>query len=337
MRGFLCNLTILFLSLSLLTACKKNRFEIDVKDVSGVKVTIERFDRDFHSMDTLQMQQSIEQMRQRYGRFFDLFVNSQIPGAMDTTLSMEKRLCGFLNDSIYRNNIYPECQLVFADVADIENELDTAFRYIHHYFPEKKIPRVAMHVSGFGNSVMVTPDMISASIDCYLGEDYAPYSQIVFDYQRKRMNRANVALDLLYAYLSTEFEEGEQKNLLQCMLNRGRILYLMSVCLPGHTDAEIMGYDERQYQWCIDNEKQMWNYLIEQKRLYNTSHLVITKFVEPAPFTSEFPQDSPGQAVLWMGLKIVRQYMENNSTVSLDDLMKESSAQKILEGSRYKP
>ena len=331
------NCLLLILSLLMLSACQKNRFEIEVGEVKGVKIKIDRFDRDFHAMDTTRLQDEVSRMRQRYGRFFDLFVNSQIQGALDTTLTLEQRLNGFLNDSFYQENLYPECQTVFNDVTDIEHELDTAFRYIHYYFPEKKIPHIGLHISGFGNSVMVTPDRISSSIDCYLGSDYAPYSQIVFDYQRKKMTRANVALDLVYAYLATEFEEDSQKNLLQCMVNRGKLLYLMTIFLPNRSDAEILGFDEQQYKWCVENEKQMWDYLIEQKRLYNTSHLVITKFVEPAPFTSEFPQESPGQAVLWLGLKIVRQYMDNNTSVSLSDLMNEKNEQKILEGSRYKP
>ncbi|MBQ3895705.1 MAG: hypothetical protein II734_01185, partial [Paludibacteraceae bacterium] len=129
----------------------------------------------------------------------------------------------------------------------------------------------------------------------------------------------------------------ENGTLLQSIIDNGKLLYLMNIVMPGRTDKDIMGYNDQQYEWCVNNEKQMWNYLIEEKRLYNTSHLVISKFVNPAPFTSEFPQESPGQAVLWLGMRIVESYMDNNKNIGLKELMAEKNAQKILEESNYKP
>jgi uncharacterized protein YjaZ len=55
------------------------------------------------------------------------------------------------------------------------------------------------------------------------------------------------------------------------------------------------------------------------------------------PFTSEISQDSPGRLGIWVGWQIVDSYMRNNENVSIQELINEGDAQKILEQSFYKP
>jgi hypothetical protein len=40
---------------------------------------------------------------------------------------------------------------------------------------------------------------------------------------------------------------------------------------------------------------------------------------------------------MWLGQQIVKSYMKHNSDVTLEDLMNEKDAQKILSKSKYKP
>lgn len=318
----------------MVASCSKNRFEID-PDAVSLDVKMERFDRDFNNMDTTRLSQSTLEMKQKYGEFFNRYMVNIIGVGRDTA-TMEQGIKAFLRDSMYKS-VYAECQRQYSDISDIEDEVGLAMKYVKSYFPKKRIPRFGVHISGFNQSVVATNGMLSSSIDCYLGADYAPYQDIAYEYQISRMTRDNVAMDLVYAYLLTEFGSDEDGTLLDNMIGRGKLLFLMKVMMPGRTEKDIMGYTDAQIQWCQNNEEQMWNYLIEHKRLYNTSHLVISKFVNPAPFTSEFPQDSPGQAVLWVGMRIVESYMNSNSNKTLEDLMNERSSQKILEESNYKP
>ena len=55
------------------------------------------------------------------------------------------------------------------------------------------------------------------------------------------------------------------------------------------------------------------------------------------PFTAEISQDSPGRLGIWIGWRIVDSYMRNNEHVTIQELMSEGDAQKILEQSFYKP
>lgn len=318
-----------------LTSCKKNKFEIDV-DAEKCAIKIERLDRDFNNIDTNNVKQSIQQLEKKYGTFLRQYVGGVLALGNIDSITTESSIKGLLSDSVYKE-IYKECQNIYGNTNDIENEIAIGMTYVKHYFPKKQIPRVAMHISGYNQSIVVSDGIMSVSIDNYLGSDYAPYQSMAYEYQIQKMNRDNVAMDLMYAYLLTEFGTTEGGSLLDNMISEGKLLYLMSIFMPNRTDKDIMGYTESQYKWCVDNEKQMWNYLIENKRLYNTSQLVISKFIKPAPFTSEFPQESPGQAALWLGMRIVENYMDANDDVTLEDLMKNKNSQQILEGSNYRP
>ena len=81
----------------------------------------------------------------------------------------------------------------------------------------------------------------------------------------------------------------------------------------------------------------MWTYLLEYKLLFSTDYMIIRKLVFPAPFTSYFPKESPGRAVVWLGYKIIEAYMDENQTVTLPQLMEATDYQLILRKSKFKP
>jgi len=49
------------------------------------------------------------------------------------------------------------------------------------------------------------------------------------------------------------------------------------------------------------------------------------------------PTDSPGQAVNYLGKKIVEAYVKANPRVTMAQLLEISDGQKVLAGARYKP
>jgi hypothetical protein len=107
--------------------------------------------------------------------------------------------------------------------------------------------------------------------------------------------------------------------------------------LPETDDAVIFGFTPDQFKFCRNNEDQMWQYLIENKLLFNSEQLTLKKLTGEAPFTSYFTKESPGRAVVWIGFRIVESYMMKNHDVSLEELMKDTDFQKILEKARYSP
>ena len=115
-------------------------------------------------------------------------------------------------------------------------------------------------------------------------------------------------------------------------------MYLKDVLLPDYSDAEKMGYTPEQIKWCEENESYMWRYFIEGELLYSADQKLVTRFINPAPFSKfylEIDNESPGQVGAWIGWQMVRSYMENNK-VPVADLLK-TDAKEIFSKSKYKP
>ena len=76
---------------------------------------------------------------------------------------------------------------------------------------------------------------------------------------------------------------------------------------------------------------------MEKRDLFKTESNILSSYINDGPFTSEITQESPGRLGQWVGWRIVNSYMRNNKEVTLQELMNENDAQKILEQSYYKP
>ena len=85
----------------------------------------------------------------------------------------------------------------------------------------------------------------------------------------------------------------------------------------------------------------MWNYLRQYNQLFSTDSKVISDYLFPANCTKYFSTEenqAPAQAVLWLGWRIVSQFMKENKEVSLNDLLTNNQdAQEILQLSNYRP
>ncbi|MCX6287479.1 MAG: gliding motility lipoprotein GldB, partial [Bacteroidetes bacterium] len=114
-------------------------------------------------------------------------------------------------------------------------------------------------------------------------------------------------------------------------------LYLQDAILPATPDRLKIGYTQEQYNWIKKNEVQVWGTIIENHMLYSNDGRIIRVFTSDGPFTAEFSKTSPPLLGNWIGWQIVKQYMERNPDISIEQLLKEKDSQKILAGSKYKP
>ena len=57
---------------------------------------------------------------------------------------------------------------------------------------------------------------------------------------------------------------------------------------------------------------------------FETDRITIQKFTGSGPFTNNFTRESPARAAVWLGWRIVEEYMQYNARVSLQDLREET-------------
>jgi len=320
-----------------LFACgNKNRFQIDT-DKNRVEMTIKRFDKDLIQLDTLNLASSVELLQKKYPQFLSLFIENMTNSEINDRDTIGKILTDFVN--------YPLVQDVnqhvldkFSDISGVENELSDAFTYIHHYFPNLTLPEIYFYVSGLNVPMLMNADrsILGVGTDFYLGADFEPYKELVYDYMLQNMESDRLPIDIVSAVIFSNFQFDSQENrLLDNMIFKGKVLYLISVFMPNRTANEIVGYTLEQAKWAETHEKEIWRAIIAQKDLFSSDQHLIRKYMQEAPFTAPISQDSPGCLGEWIGLRIVEKYMSKNKDVTLLQLMKTNNYQEILQNSEY--
>ncbi len=329
----------LILIVTILTgfSCKKNPLKVKLtgheKDVEIVNFGEEFFAAGYS--DTA----ALIALRDKYPDFFDLFTYRVIQiGGLGEELFFEG-VKQFQTDTMILN-IRKSAKQEFADFSKIENGLKNAFRYFQFHFPEHELPVIYTYISGFNQSVVTADKIIGISLDKYLGRDYEYYQYLnsTPSYKILNMHKGKIVSDVAYAWGVTEFDDtGKITNLLDNMIYQGKLMYFVDALLPDEHDSIKIGYTQKQLEWCKMNEAKMWSTLIENKMLYSTNRMDIVRYTNPAPTTSGFPIESPGRTGVWIGWQIVRQYMKKHPEITLEQLMKNSDFQKILNDSKYFP
>ena len=313
----------------LTSSCNKgNRFEIDTAK-NRVEVKIHRFDKDVIALDTTNIKAEIDSLYSRYPAFLPEFCVNVLDTSSTDTSAVTNLILDYLKDSAF-TSVNKKTLETFKDVSDIENQVSDAYTYIHHYFPAVKLPEIYFFVSGFNRPVILNEKFIALGTDLYLGSDFPAYQNITYQYLTYNMRRETVAVDLVSTTLFRMFGMNSQENrLLDNMLFRGKIMYLLSVFMPAEKPENRIGYTPEQWQWCEKFEKQIWTAIIDQKDLFSTDAILIRKYMNDAPFTAPISQESPGRLGTWMGLRIIESYMSKNEKISLTDLMNETDSQKL--------
>lgn len=329
---FMCSIVLLGFA-----ACNKNkRFEVDT-DNKNDHFKIHRFDKDLITLDTTRLKSDVTTLYNKYPDFMPVYVSEVLGQNTVDTVGVTSMLRGFLSDTAF-HSVNKDVLQVFADVTVCEKSISGAYTYIHHYFPEIVLPEVYFFVSGFNRPIIITDKIIAVGVDLYLGSDYPKYEDFTYKYLTYTMQPASVAPDVVSALLFKSFPyNSNEERLIDQMLYRGKIMYLMSVVMPDQKLHDIMGYSNNQWEWSRKYEKEIWNTMLDQQDLFSTDNALIRKYLNDAPFTAPVSQDAPGRLGTWVGWQIVQSYMDNNEDVTLEALMKEGNYQKILDKSGYRP
>ena len=330
----------LFIAICVLamTGCQKGRTYFP-KDLEPQQIELIRFDNALLNVHEATVAHDIRVLYDEYPVFMPLWVEDILGIPAADTAYLELQLPQFLNDTMYGfKQTNAREQEVFADVSDIQSSINKAFARIQWLYPETEIPSVYLFVSGFVTPIFFEEDLVGIGADMYLGSDYEYYNRVVYDYQKQTMRKECIPVDVISAYLFRTLPYTSDKSrLLDQMMYRGKVMYLTAQIfdeLPGY---EVMGWTKEQWKWCEENERAIWHLVMDKRDLFKTESLVLTSYLNDGPFTSEVSQDAPGRLGIWLGWRIVESYMEHNENVSLQELMAEPDAQKILELSFYKP
>ena len=336
MRNFSTYISIvLFLTI---VSCGNDRLDVDISESTVPEITVKRLEQDIFKMDTNDIALSTKQLQAKYGRFYSTFISGILNngGLRDSSYSF--RMKSFISDR-YMKKAFEDSQKKYPNTDAIRQKLQESYYYFNYHFPNRDLPQPITMISGFNYSVVMADSTLAIGIETYLGSNNEFYAGLgVPRYKSMFMNEENIVPDAIRQWMLIEFPKNMNKNdFLSEIVYMGKIMYLTDALLPGTPDSLKIQYSKAQMDYCIQNEFNVWSYFAAQKLLYTTDQAEITKFTSDGPFTSALSKEAPPRIGHWIGWQLVRQYMDHNPEISLQDLINESDAQAILTKSKYKP
>ncbi len=331
--------SVFSLVILILSGCGKGNKKPNVDDII-ISVEVQRFDLDARENLIGKKPVEVSAMKKSYPEFFPIFSGQilEIGEITDSSYTEEDALTDYFNDP-YVIELYDSVATHFPDLNEFEKQMEQSLRYVKFYFPEKPTPKLISFISNFTYAaITVDTSVLAVALDMYLDTGFKYYKsmfpQFIYEKFKPEYMAANSLKTLALEYFPYQMKGN---TLLDRMIDNGRLIYFAEMTCDECEDYQLIGMNEEDEIWCEENEPEIWNFLIEHDLVYSTQQGEFNKYIEDGPNTSGMPVEAPGNVGSWIGWQIVRQYMERNNEVTLDELMKADDAEMILQMARYKP
>lgn len=303
-----------------------NRFEIDISDIKSQEVKIIRYEQALFEK-RLDKKRIIDLQRE-----FPLFMG-------DTPLDsvQVKQLQAYVKDPLL-NDLYKRSKEIFSNLHKEEKELALSFRYLRKYYSKCTLPQVYTYLSGVHDDIFYQDQVLMISIDQYLGSGFEIYQQLgIPRYKQYYKTKDYLSKDVLMT-MAKKFVPPipSDAKLLEQMLYEGKLLYFIKSMMPNVCDEVLFAQTKNHLDWLVNHEVDLWRYYIENELLFKADHLVSNKFINDAPFTAVLGDDSAPKTGIWLGYRIISSFVEHTE-MGLVEMLNISSAQQILQKSKYKP
>ena len=310
----------LILLISLFSCDKQSETEAKIEKIDA-QFEVIRFDREFAEATP----ENLSKLKSEYPFLF--------PAQYADSVWVQK-----LNDSI-QNEIEVEVNKAFPQFSEETDELHSLFQHVKYYFPDFQVPDVITITSevDYKNKVLYTGDYLFVSLDTYLGEDHKFYIGIQ-EFLKKNFRKEQISVDAAEEIAMNYVPKAESRTFLSHMIYYGKLLFLKDKFIPFKSDAEKIGYTEKELEWAKANEDQIWRYFIENELIFDTDSQLYERFLYPAPFSKFYLQldaESPSRLGQYVGWNIIRSYMDKND-VSIKKMLN-TSAEEIFNKANYKP
>lgn len=333
----LLHLLILFFFVS----CSTDELKVDVSDIDMTKPEFKRLDTDLFALNETNFEASSAALIQSYGPVYQKYLMNPLRIAGTEDSLYQSSVLAFIRDKDIRRahaeiaKLYPD-----AKTQSLQTQLLDCIKHFKYHFPKRNIPnQVVFCQTGWNYAFAYVDHSFLIGLDMYLGEQSEFYKMLSYpQYQVRKMSADYVLPDVARGWLLTEFDNSEGENtLLNQAIFYGKLFYAVNALLPESEDSLIIGYTGKQLQYCDAYEKKLWGYFAEKNRLYENNLELVRELTSDGPFTGSISKECPPRIAMWVGWQIVKAYMKNNKTVSLEELMLEKSATKILNKSKYRP
>jgi gliding motility-associated lipoprotein GldB len=331
-------LVLIVLPLGLFSQCTSE--EEQIPDVSYISIDL-RIESLEDALFKISSREELQEFVSAHPQIADTYFHR--PRFPNDSLFIEQ-LWKFRNEPV-NDTLYHDVKSIFGEeqINKLENELTQAFRFVKHYFPDFRIPKVYTMISGFGSfgfgqDMLVSEELIVIGLDYYAGDQGMYHPSDIPLYIQDRYQPENIVTHLI-TFLSSQFNayEAKDKTMLADMTFYGKAYFFTQKILPHSADSTIIGYTAAELADCQYNSQAIWAHFIENDLFYEKGNFVKNKYVGEAPKVSAISDDCPGRVGRWLGWQIVQAFWEEHPQTTLPSLMSVSDAQQIFQKSKYRP
>ena len=334
-------LVISFILLSLIFSCNNLNQKPDVSNID-IHLTTYRFEKDFFSMDTNQIEKSIHLLDTAYPtfthNFFITILNADPSWGKDTS---ERYIKGFI--SSYRK-VFDTVESIFSDFTTYQNQIKQSLQYLTYYFPQSKPPsKIITYIGpldGYGD--IITDDAFVIGLHHHLGSNSTLYNdswlqETYPSYLTNQFTPDHIAINCMKNVVADMYPDVKAESSLYIqMIEQGKRLYVLEKLLPDVEPSKIIGYSDKQLKDCFKHEAEIWNLFIQNDMLQSIDKNIIKNYIGESPKTQELGEDAPGNIGAFVGWQIVEKFMKKRSDTQLSVLMN-MDAELIFETAKYKP
>jgi len=334
------NFIFLLLAAILIFGCSDNDLNIDISEVKIQPIKVLRLEKDLFALTSDNIVSKTENLKVIYGNYYDHYLSFLNRRGTNDLLYAPSVLSFIKDQDIIESYNYIKVLFPDSKIQNLAKEMNDCVKRFHYHFPKRKLPNKLITVmSGWNYAFAYTDSALVVSLDMYLNDTAKFYQMLRYPlYQAKKMNENYILSDVARGWLLTEFDNGVPINtLLNHSIFYGKIFYAVNALLPDQADSMTIGYTTPQMAYCKAYEKNVWGYFADQNRLFENNMQTIRELTSDGPFTGAISKECPPRIAMWIGWQIIKSYMKNNKGVTLEQLMTEKDAQKILNKSKYRP
>jgi hypothetical protein len=330
MKNFL---TIAFSTFLLWSCSEKDEEKCEViPEATRVNVTFEHFE---DSVVNFKSKQEMVDFFTRYPLFRDYIF--QRTKYQDDSMFINKVYARLSNPHL--DTLLKETEKTFGDLSALEAQFAEAFSNLKYYYPDFVSPKVQTIISGLETDMFVSDTLIIVGLDYYLGKE-GKYRPQMYDYLLRQYNPENIVPSTMLIYgIGGEYNKTnlQDKSILADMISYGKSFYFAKRMLPCVPDSVFIWYTPEEIRGSRKNQDLIWARLVQDKVLFETSHLIKQKYLGDRPKTVEVGPECPGRIGQFVGWQMVKAYMKSHPETTLQQMMTIGNAQTIYKDSNYRP
>ena len=222
---------LLILTLALLAGCDFKLKPLDEGD-SGHRLEVSRYDRLESQYLTTGDFSALQQMNMDYPIETRTLIEDVLRLGEVNDPQISRRFLSFFQDSTLQT-IVSDAEAQFANMEDINAQLNGAFDWLRANLPDIPVPMVYAQISALDQSIVIGNHTIGISLDKYLGRDYPLYKKYYPESQRATMSREYIVPDCLSFYLLSLYpmHDFESRSQLERDLHVGKIMWVCNRAL----------------------------------------------------------------------------------------------------------